>query len=425
MVRDTWENLRDTTQKEFFHWFPPGIYGDYHHTNKEFTWREGVCKGVVKFLGLDDPDDAAKLQSRKVDGFALDEPAPALISGGIPEAVFDLALSRSRDPGMKWYPVKLATNNPDETHWTYRRFVDPGTPGFRTFQATHPENEKNLRPGYYAELRTLWAHRPEFVQRFVDGNYGHMQPGKAVTPEWSDAIHLALGLSPVKGTGLELLWDFGLNPTCIVTQVTPTRKWNVLDAFVGDGIGVAELCETWALPLLADKYKGFVWRHIGDPAGEAREQSSSNQSAVRMVVKTLGGGWRSGPKGLAEGVEPLRHVLRQSDLLRVDRTNAKAVWMALRGGWHFHVARTGITRADPVKNIHSHPGDAMRYGAGVLFPLALRRQMTGQKRPPVATYFGGRQPVAPDGRTGVPKRPRGSLGSERPGLLPLPGSGLR
>ena len=32
---------------------------------------------------------------------------------------------------MKDYPVKLAQNNSDETHWSYKRFVKPGTDGFK------------------------------------------------------------------------------------------------------------------------------------------------------------------------------------------------------------------------------------------------------------------------------------------------------
>lgn len=415
VIRDTWENLRDTTQEEFFKWFPPGIYGTYHHTNKEYTWAEGVAKGKVKFLGMDDPDDVSKLQSRKIDGFAFDEPAPALNSGGIPETVFDVALSRARDPGMQWYPVKLAANNPDESHWTYKRFVDPGTEGFRYHQSARPENEKNLRQGYYAELRRQWAHRPDFIKRFVDGKFGYSQQGKAVTPQWNDEFHLATGLSPLPGVEVVMLWDWGLNPTCVITQVTPMRQWLILDAMVGEDIGVEELIETEVKPLLATKYKRFGWWHIGDPAGENREQSTSKASAVRTVLKMLGGRWRAGPKSTFEGVEPLRAVLSRNNLVQVDRNNARAVWMALRGGWHYHVARTGVVSTEPVKNIHSHPGDAMRYGAAVLFPMALKSigRARGRKAP-VATYFGNLQPH-------MPPKP---VVTQYPGRIPRPGQGL-
>lgn len=411
-MRDTWENLRSTTLKEFFKWFPPGVFGTWHEQKKTFTWAEGVARGTTEFLGLDDPADAGKLQSREIAGFYVDEPAPAAQSGGISELVFDIALSRLRQPGMNWYAAKLATNNPDETHWTYKRFVDPGTEGFVAWQPTAPENERNLPPDYYATLRRVWSHRPALIERFVEGKYGFLHEGKIVTPQWSDQIHLGIGLIPVRGQKLDLLWDFGLNPTCIITQVTPLGHWLILDAFVGEDIGVQELIVNEVKPTLVAKYKGFRWRHIGDPAGNQREQSSSRRSAVRVVLQELGGTFVAGPKGLSERLEPLRAVLTRTiagrGLVQVDRRNAAAVWQALRGGWHYHVSRTGVISADPVKDIHSHPGDAMGYGAATLFRLGrLLPRPGGNSTPKTATFFGAGSaavtprpyaPIPPSGR---------------------------
>lgn len=398
-IRDTWENIRSTTLKEFFKWFPPGVAGTWHEQKKTFTWAEGVAKGSVEFIGMDDPSDASKLQSRELAAFYVDEPAPAAQSGGISELVFDIALSRLRQPGIKWYSAKLATNNPDETHWTYRRFVDPGTEGFATWQPSAPENERNLPPEYYSTLRRVWAHRPALVERFVEGKYGFIHEGRIVTPQWSDQLHLAVGLIPVKGTKLDLLWDFGLNPTCIITQTTPQGYWLILDSMVGDEIGVAELIQNEVRPLLVSKYKGYSWRHIGDPAGNTREQSSSARTAVRLLLRELGGTFRAGPKGL-ERLEPLRSILTKTisgrGLVQVDRRCAPHVWQALRGGWHYHVSRTGVISTDPVKDIHSHPGDAMSYGASVIWPLGRLLQSRGGNKPPVhATFFSSAKPFAP------------------------------
>lgn len=413
IVRDTWENLQATTQKEFFKWFPPGIFGDYNASKKLFTWKlKGFGEGEVQFLGMDDPSDASKLQSRELAGICFDEPAPAAESGGISETIFDIALSRLRQPGMKSYGVKLAQNNSDETHWTYRRFEDPGTEGFMCWQPAMPENNKNLPENYYEKLRHQWAHRPDLVDRFVDGKFGFQSLGKNVTPEWNDQIHLSHGLFPVKRTPLVLLWDFGLNPTCIITQVTPMGYWNILDAFVGNGIGVAELCEQNVKPRLADKYMGYQFKHIGDPAGNQREQSDARQTAVKMIINQLGGTWKSGPVRTYQRVEPLKNVLRQTvqgrGLVQVDKNNAREVWRALRGDWHHKVGRNGVVTSEPVKNEASHPGDAMGYGAAVLFPLGKLnyRGDVAKVQPQQATFFSGNK--------------RG-LGFERPGFTPPPG----
>lgn len=410
LIRDTWENLRATTMEEFFKWFPPGIMGSWHATHKEFTWAEGVGKGKVGFIGMDSPDDASKLMSRPMAGFGIDEPAPAIGSVGVDELIFDIAMTRLRQDGMKWYSAKLAENNPDETHWTYKRFVNPGTEDYTLWQPAKPENASNLPPSYYADLRKNLQHRPDLIRRFVEGEFGFQAIGKSVTPQWSDKIHLTQGLIPIPGSDLYLLWDFGLNPTCIITQVTPTGHWNIIDALVGDGIGVTELIQDAVKPLLKNKYgTRYTLRHIGDGQGNMREQSSSANSAVLVIKKTLGGTWRSGPVKPQARIEPLRAVLTRTTggrgVVQVDRFTAQPVWQALRGGWHYHVARSGLQSGEPYKDIHSHPGDAMGYGAAIIWPLSKIMGTNGMPlAPQPANYFGTPQgfKIGPEKTTPMP-----------------------
>lgn len=400
LIRDTWENLQATTQKEFFYWFPPGLMGEYHAGKKVFTWASGVAEGSVGFLGMDAPEDATKLQSRFMAGFAMDEPSPAVGNVGIDELVFDIAMSRLRQQGMKWYGAKLAQNNSDETHWTYRKFVSPGNPEFRLWQPNIPENVAHLPADYYQNLMKLWAHRPDLIRRFVEGDFGFQQQGKQVTPQWADKVHLAVALTPVPRQDLYLLWDFGHNPTCIITQKTPLGHWLILDSLVGEGIGASELVENAVRPLLAARYgftggrKPHTIHNIGDPAGRTGSEASIEISAVRTVIRMIGGSWRSGPQRTNERVEPLRTVLTRTiqgrGLVQVDRERAKEVWQALRGGWHYNVTRTGITSGEPLKNIHSHPGDAMGYGAAILFPMSRGQGTFTGKLPKSAGYFGSK-----------------------------------
>lgn len=393
LIRDTWENMQATTMKTFFEWFPPGVAGSFHQTKKTFTWASGLADGEVEFLGMDDPQDASKLMSRELAGFGMDEPAPAVGSAGISEMIFDIGMSRLRQQGMKWYVAKLAENNPDEGHWTYQKFVEQHNEGYVLWQPNSPENNANLPPAYYEDLRKLWAHRPDLIRRFVDGDFGFQQIGRSVTPQWSDKIHLANGLAVMPNVPVHILWDFGLNPTAIFTQVSPMGSWNILDAFVGDGIGVEELILDAVKPLLADRYRRASLAHIGDPAGNNREQSSSARTAVSVIRKELGGSWRSGPVATRLRIDPLQAVLSRTiggrGLVQVDKTRAKVIWQSLRGGWHYHIARTGVTSTEPVKNINSHPGDAMGYGAAVLFPLGTIGRKSGLHgtEPKTAGFF--------------------------------------
>lgn len=393
MIRDTFENLQKTTQKTFFEWFPPGVYGDYNASKKEFTWREGVAKGTVSFIGMEDPTDASKLLSWEIAGFGMDEPAPAFGSSGIDEAVFDLAMTRLRQPHMKYYIAKLATNNPDESHWTWRKWVGKDRiEGFKLWQPMTPENLQNLPENYYATIRATLRHRPDLVRRFVDGEFGFQSEGVAVTPQWSDRIHLATGLVNIPRRDLYLLWDFGLNPTCIITQITPMGHWNILDSVVGDGIGVTELIADVVKPLITTRYRGSPLHHIGDPAGDTREQTSITNTAVRVIKKTLGGTWKPGPQKWFPRRDASQAILSKlvggHGLVQVDRDRASEVWYALRGGWHYHKARTGVVAAEPKKNIHSHPGDAFGYGAAVLFPTGKSFTGAAVSIPSGGSYWG-------------------------------------
>lgn len=406
IIRDTFENIVGTTQKTFFQWFPPGVFGEYNGSRKTFTWASGIAQGDVTFMGMDAGQDATKLMSRELAGFAIDEPAPAVGSEGVAEEIFDIALSRLRQPGMKWYGAKLAENNPDEAHWTYKRFVTSPDPDFKLWQPAMPENALHLPPGYYAELRRLWGHRPDLIRRFVEGEFGFQSIGKSVTPQWSDKLHLAIQLTPLARTEVVMLWDFGLNCTCVLTQRSPQGHWLILDAYCGpDGTGVEEVIENYARPLWLDRYKPLncTLRHIGDPAGQQREQSAASRTAVRAILKSMGGNWRSGPVKPEERIEPLRAVLTKQiggrGLVQVDRERASCVWYALRGGWHHHISKQGIVSGVPVKNEHSHPGDAMGYGAAVLFPLGrLQGARSGLIVPQSGGYFGsGRRPAQQSG----------------------------
>lgn len=397
-IRDTWENLRRTTLEEFFSWFTPGIYGEWMGTERTWHWnkkRTGL-EGKVMFMGVESQDDAQKIASMPLGAIFVDEPAPAAnSSAGIDEFVFETAMGQLRQPGMKWYAAKLATNNPDQSHWTYKRFVKPGTPpnpdiellpmqesGFRCWQTREPENISNLPPGYYETMAQMWAGRKDLLRRFVEGKFGFQSKGRAITPEWNDDLHLATGLQPVQGLPLKLMWDGGLNPTCIISQITPLGDWLILDAFVGDDYGMYELIRDVVRPRLLDRYPWVksIQRGIestGDPNLDMREQSRAyiangqKNSAVTVILKEIGGSWVKGPVDEASRIEPLRDVLRRTrdgrGMVVVDRDNAEAVWFALRGGWHRRISRTGVV-GGIVKDEHSHPGDCMGYGAARWFP---------------------------------------------------------
>ena len=418
IIRDSWENLRDTTLKEFLRWFPDGIAGRFVKSTKTWTWTCHGMSGEVMFMGMDIESDAAKLQSRELAGFCIDEPAPAAFAGGVSEFIFDAAMTRLRQPNMKWYGAKLAENNPDEGHWTHRRFVEPGykgfpsiqlppmqTPGFQFFQTQRAENLKNLPDGYYETMSKRYdeAGRPDLKARFADGSFGFQQPGEPVTPEFNRNIHVKHSLA-VLDSPIMLCWDFGLNPTCVITQISPMTNWLMHEAYVGEGIGTLELIQDVVKGRIEERFKGLPISHYGDPQGKQRDQSSSEQTAVRVIKHELGGRWYPGPKEWPERRDAIRRCLgllrNGTGLIQIDEQRAKAVWHALRGGWHYQKHNNGMISQLPRKDINSHPGDAVSYAAAVLFPAGEHktRGFSGSISIRQPTYFKrarGRPPLSP------------------------------
>ena len=390
-IRDTWENLRDTTQKEFFEWFPPGVCGEYLASAKTYRWRIGEMRGEVQWLGMDDPKDASKLQSRALGAFAMDEPAPAAESGGIAEFIFTTALSRLRQKGMKWYAAKLAENNPDETHWTYTRFAVPGTPGFRLWQTQQPENLENLPEDYYAGLEVAYRGRDDLIDRFVRGLFGFQRKGRPVTPAWNEKMHLKPMIHPDPKAMLHLLWDFGLTPVCTITQLPVSGHWNFIECLQGEDTDLESHIDQTVLPRLTARYEGYEWDHTIDPAGSYRDQTTGARPAGALR-KMLGGSVHLGAERPEDGIQPLNHVLslmrNQSGLVQVSKELAAPIYLAFRGGWHYPVRSGGVIGDKPVKDEYSHPGDTARYGASRFFPmgrLQKKRVEARQQRKP--RYF--------------------------------------
>jgi hypothetical protein len=202
-----------------------------------------------------------------------------------------------------------------------------------------------------------------------------------------------------------LCWDFGHNPTCLISQISPMSNWLFPEAWVGNGIGTLELIRDVIAGRLEDRFKGLPISHTGDPAGGQRSDASIEISAVKVIKEQLGGRWRPGPKDWSARRDPAKRVLgllrNGTGLVQIDEELAKPLWHALRGGWHYQIHATGLVSDKPKKDIHSHPGDAFGYAAAVEFPGGDRKgpRISGGIPVRAPAYFRNarsRQPAYPD-----------------------------
>ena len=173
-------------------------------------------------------------------------------------------------------------------------------------------------------------------------------------------------------------------------------------------MGVFELINDAIKPILAADFPKFALRHTGDPAGTHRDPSSSKTSPVKVIKRELGGPFIPGPTRW----EPLRNsaqaalskVNQGTGLVRIDREGCKALWYALRGGWHYNIARSGVISKLPVKYQQSHTGDAFAHGAALLFPSGKIMERKAARRAGQATYFGKKRKVPKEARKILAKK---------------------
>lgn len=374
IIRGTWDDLEQTTLEEFMKWFSP--FGTYYKSKKRFDW-DPPLYGRVWFVPADDPADARRLQSRSLSGVAIDEAVPVSFRGGISEVVFDIAYGRLRQTGVKWRVAKVACNNPDKSHWLYKRFIENRVEGVNIFQPQNPENEHNLPEGYYDSLRLMWAHRPDLVQRYVEGKFAAIYEGYPVISVFKKEFIVEKPFDPTRT--VYAFWDGGSHPACLIGQTDNDGNLHIHSECYESGIGIYELITRRFPP----RYKDLNFEHIGDPTLSHIEQSQGRiydvvNCASNTIINLLGGTFTPGAHGIEERIEPLRVAL--NDGLITVSPKCQALIEALSGAWYYDAT------SKPCKNHpYSDVGDCLAYGASVLFANRLRTVYDIPKVPKVTS----------------------------------------
>ena len=393
IVRDTWTNLNRTTIESLRELEAKGL---------EVQWRNSGREAIIGgdrvhclFFGMDTLKSISKLQGLGIGVLWIEEPAPAAdLSGGVAPEVFGVGITSLRQQGVR-HGCLITMNPPDEDHWVLalRSGQHLSVASFTVPKGENPHISEMQRDAFTEALEAIG--RKDLVARLIEGRVGQIQLGEAVMPEFNEAIHVAdRRLYPLPGIPLVRLWDFGLNPTCTWTQVTPSGYWHVLACFCGENMGVHQLIENFVKPWEADALgpEQATWpmRDIGDPMGVMREQSNSERSAVTVLGELLDAGFEPGPVEWHERRDALKAVLTRPPIrgkgpFLVD-AECTAIRRALRGGWRY--PKDGLGRVmDTVESSHrasgkhAHPGHTLCYGAAILYPIAdiARRKITKPK----------------------------------------------
>lgn len=377
VVRNTVPQLRDTTMKTWFDWFPNGSIGYYKETGKTYYIKADGLDCEVMFRALDDASDIKNLLSLELTGAWLNE------CREIPQEIVDALDGRigrypsKRDGWPSWLGIWADTNPPEMDSYWYRlmenldvstgeRVDDNGWEAFHqpSGLSEHAENKKNLVPGYYENLAQ--GKDKEFVKMYVHGEYGTTKSGKPVHPLFDREIHVAKSfLTPNPKIPIVVSADFGLTPAITIKQQDTFGRVLTLDEIVTERMGLQRCIRLKLRPLLKSKYTNHRLILTGDPAGMSGAQT--DERTCKDIFREEGyknftPAYSNNPiyrYGATDGF--LSMLTEQGPAYLID-PRCKYLVRALDGGYHYKVTKQGIQSTSPEKNIYSHIAEASHYG---------------------------------------------------------------
>lgn len=407
IIRNTYGELKQTTIKTWQQWVPeevcPIVYDSPIRGLMRVPHPDGktTVEAEILFVALDKPKDVKKLLSLELTGAWINEAR---------EIPFTIVLAVRQRVGR--YPAKVVapltqasvlmdTNPPDSDHWWYSLAEERRTPGsddsasepvspqswFFVKQPPallkvapgrylpHPaaENVENQPLGYAYWLDQVSGAGEEWIKVYLLGQYGYVQEGKLVYPEYRDNTHCsAVDLAPLKGLPLLLGWDFGLTPACVVAQLTMRGQFRVIDEFCSEHMGIAQFASVVVKPQLALRYPGWDLANdilgAGDPAGA--DPAQTDESTCFQVLNEIG--FQMVPTD-TNAFLPRREAVA-GFMTRMDggepsyllSPRCKTLRKGKLGGYHYRrvqVPGKSIYRDEPDKDAFSHPADAEQYVA--------------------------------------------------------------
>lgn len=311
-VRNTREQLRDSSIPDFLKWYPDLIMGHYLKTEGKFLLKVGDIECEVLFRGLDDAQDVRRLLSLNVSFGVLEEcreinplifeqlqgrlgrfpdgtlvphrPEWGLDSKGNPVQGCvredgqpnKLLWAVTNPPDMDTFWEEFISNPPDNTHVT----IQPS--------AFAPEADwaHHLPTDYYENLAE--GKSEDWVDVYIHAKFGKSLAGQPVFRAFDRSRHvssLPLKFNPVSSQPLVIGVDTALNPAAVLGQLGMEGRLQIFDAIYASGKGALRFIREDLKPLLTNKYPGARTIVIMDPA---IRRMDTDEQTVAAIFKAEG-----------------------------------------------------------------------------------------------------------------------------------------
>lgn len=391
IVRNTRQQLLDSTIRDWLKWLPDGEAGTFLKTDMTFTLRFNDVHCDVLFRGLDDANDVRRLLSLQLTGAFVDEFRelnPEIFNaltgrlGRYPDGLlvphrkewgFDHKGNPIRgcvdDQGKPMKRIWGSTNPPDMDTFWHEYLVNPAEGINVTLQPGGLSAEADwidlLPTDYYEDL--MVGKSPDWIDVYVHGKWGKSLAGQPVFKAFNRELHVAKStLHPLKSASNPIIvgMDFGLCPSAVVGQIDMFGRLVIFAAHTSDGMGLTRFLQTILRPYLTQRFPGLPVVVVGDPAGVTRAQTDE-RSCFDILKKE---GFKALPARTNAPVARMAavdtYLMRQVDGkpgIIIDPKDALPLIKALSGGYRYKLKKSGELEDSPEKNAHSHVADACQY----------------------------------------------------------------
>lgn len=380
IIRNTSDQLRDTTLKTFVEWFPEGVFGYYKSSEKTYFLEFGDIRAEIFFRALDDPDDVRKLKSLELTGAWVNESCEIHqdIVGPLRKRVGRYPSQKNRPADIPkeawptWYGVICDTNAPNIDSWWAKMMekeIDNDWAVYKQPSGRSPmaENVENLPSDYYSpagltedeirvqidgEYSLSKAGTPVYGRSFKRDFHVASAPLRAITADGD----LTLTMGGVSTRPLIIGLDCGLTPAATICQVGFEGRAYVLAEATAFDMGMQRFLRTVLKPLLAARFPGLAAIVVVDPA--AKQRAQTNEVSVEGVIKSeglrviLAKSNDHVPRKAAVERMLMRQVDGKAGLL-ID-PSCRMLIQGLAGGYRFKPSKDGSPTEVIEKSPHSH-----------------------------------------------------------------------
>ena len=376
-VRNTREQLRDTSIPDFLKWIPDGIMGSFLKTEYKFVINVGDIECEVLFRGLDDANDVRRLLSLQASFIIFDEFReihPDIYNaaqgrvGRYPDKMMN-GVGCVTDDGRPNAHIWGMTNPPDmDTFWE-TLLTDPPDNVHVTIQPSglSPEADwtRFLPDDYYDNLAQ--GKTEDWIDVYINAKFGKSLSGLPVFRSFDRTVHCAdHKIKPLfSDNPLIIGVDAGLTPAAVVGEVAYDGRLVIYDAKISDGMGALRFVREVRKPMLVNKFPSRRAVVIIDPAAFQRVQTDErtvadiwrNEGFMVKPAKT-----NSVAARIAAVDKYLTRVVDGNYGLVVDPDDAAPLVQALAGKYRYKINTKGVRDESPEK---SHPwsdvADAFQY----------------------------------------------------------------